>query len=77
MGQGAERRVAMDDVNLLPQEHRPQHRHITDRRGKDALIVAHLNGQIVDLKAVGHIPNATALSIGVRQHNNLQQNNYN
>jgi len=63
----------MDNVNLLPQENRPQHGHITDRSGKDALIVANLDGKIVNLEAMGHVSNASAVAIGVGQHNNLKQ----
>jgi len=61
----------MDHFHALPEEYRSQHGHIADGSGQDALVVAHLDGQIVDLQATGYIANATAVPVGVRQHDDL------
>lgn len=63
----------MYNVHPLPQQDGTQHGHIADGCREDALIVAHLNWQIVDFQAVCHVPNAAALPIRVGQNNNLKQ----
>lgn len=64
--------MAMDYVNLLAQQHSAQHRHIADGSGQDALIVAHLYGQVINLQAIRYVSNAAAIPVSVRQNNNLK-----
>lgn len=64
--QRAERRMAVHDFDLFPDQDVPQQWNVTDHGRQNDLVVEHLDGNVVNLEAVGHVADALPVAVRVR-----------
>lgn len=71
MRQRAERRVPVNNLDLLPQQDVAQQRNIADHRGEYAFVVKNLDREVVHLEAISHVPDAAPFAVRVCYDNHL------
>lgn len=66
-----ERAVRMHHGDALPDKHTAQEWHAVEEGGGGGLVVHHLQRQVVDLKAIGQVPDALPVAVSVRDYHHL------
>ena len=66
-----ERRVAVHDVDAFADQDVPQDRKRGEQRWQCALVVDHIEWQVVDFHSVRHVPHAGSIAVGVRHDHHL------
>lgn len=71
VGHGAQRRVAVHDLDALADEDVPQHGKQREDGGEDGAAVNDEEGDVVDLEPVGEVAHARAVAVGVGDDDDL------